>query len=188
MTTETSSPVPGVAARRWQRLGALLVLVASTLACDQGTKVWATRALSGAAPRTLLGGGVELRLAHNRGAFLSLGDSLPEHWRTALLTGVVGLALVGMLLVSMRTAWRGGAWLGLAAMAGAGLSNWVDRVRFDGQVTDFVLLRAGPLHTGIFNWADVVVMGAAVLVVVQANRHPPADSPPNAPPPTLQSG
>jgi signal peptidase II len=46
------------------------------------------------------------------------------------------------------------------------MSNLFDRVTRQGLVTDFVFIRVGPFHTGVFNAADVMVMvGMAVLVI-----------------------
>jgi hypothetical protein len=54
--------------------------------------------------------------------------------------------------------------LGLALMVAGGLSNLVDRLFQSGAVTDFMVLRLGPLHTGVFNLADVgIVLGTVAL-------------------------
>jgi glycogen debranching enzyme len=49
--------------------------------------------------------------------------------------------------------------------------DWLDRVRDDGAVTDFVSLGLGQLRTGIFNVADLaIVAGLLVFLVVGAGR------------------
>src|ERR1035438_9878929 len=57
------------------RLGAILLVLVCTVGCDQATKHFARTELSQMAPQALPGGFVELTLAENPGAFLSLGTS-----------------------------------------------------------------------------------------------------------------
>jgi signal peptidase II len=117
------------------------------------------------------------RLVHteNSGAFLSLGAALPEHARTVIFTGVVGLlsiaALLAALLVRRLEPWQIMA-LGLIAAGGCG--NWIDRLTNGGRVTDFLNVGIGPLRTGIFNVADMALMIGVTLLLVVAL--PPAAS------------
>jgi signal peptidase II len=46
--------------------------------------------------------------------------------------------------------------------------NLIDRILYDGRVTDFLNFGIGPLRTGIFNVADVVGVIGAVLLFVQS--------------------
>ena len=51
------------------------------------------------------------------------------------------------------------------------MSNLVDRFVWHGLVTDFMVVRVGPLHTGVFNLADfAIVVGVLVLVVSPPTR------------------
>ena len=45
----------------------------------------------------------------------------------------------------------------LALILAGGVGNLIDRLRFVGRVTDFLYLSAGPLHTGVFNVADMAI-------------------------------
>ena len=114
----------------------------------------------------LPGGFGELRLAENPGSFLSLGESLSVPMRTALLTIGVGAGLLGLLAYLVSGA--GLSWFsftGLAMAWAGGMSNLIDRVARQGNVTDFVIIHIGPLHTGVFNAADVVILlGVATLI------------------------
>ena len=49
-------------------------------------------------------------------------------------------------------------------MAG-GTSNLIDRMVQQGLVTDFIFLQVGPLHTGVFNVADVLIMLGLAMTV-----------------------
>jgi len=108
---------------------------------------------------TLFHGLGELRLAENPGAFLNLGAALPSSVRTVVFTLGVGAGLVGLCgYLAGRTRLNRLAFAGLALIVAGGMSNFIDRIARDGLVTDFIMLRFGPFHTGIFNMADLAVM------------------------------
>jgi signal peptidase II len=52
-------------------------------------------------------------------------------------------------------------------LCAGGIGNLLDRVRYDGYVTDFLNMSIGPLRTGIFNLADVALMAGIVLFMFQ---------------------
>ena len=68
-----------------------------------------------------------------------------------------------ILLLSQRTA-HPLRLLGFCFVIGGGMGNIIDRLLY-GSVTDFLILSAGPVRTGIFNMADVSVMLGTGLVV-----------------------
>jgi signal peptidase II len=147
------------------RLLILSLVLGCTVGCDQASKHLARTELKHRSI-ALPGGWGEFRLAENSGSFLSFGGSLPESWRFALLTVGVGVGLLGLLAYLARSSQLGCvSFIGLALAWAGGTSNLIDRVTRDGQVTDFLLLRAGPLHTGVFNAADVVIMFGTTLLL-----------------------
>lgn len=160
-----------------RRVGAGLAVL-STVAADRLAKEAATRLLSGRPPVEWFGGLLRFTLVENRGAFLSAGGRLPEGIRFALLVAGLGVALLGALavLLAQRTlpARRGFAG---AVMLGGGLANWLDRLP-DGSVTDYLVLAAGPLHTGVFNLADVAIVAGALawLAPTRTGRSPASPS------------
>ena len=96
----------------------------------------------------------------------------------ALLRVGVGLGLSGLLVyLAGSTRLTRYSFIGLALMWAGGTSNLIDRISRDGLVTDFIFIRVGPLHTGVFNAADVLIMmGLAVLVYdFWKRRHLPTD-------------
>jgi len=107
---------------------------------------------------------VQFTLADNPGAFLSLGSTLSRPARVALSIGS-GLVLAGLLAYLVRTReLRPAPFLGLALVCAGGASNLIDRFARHGLVTDFVIVRAGPLHTGVFNLADsAIILGILLL-------------------------
>jgi len=142
---------------------ALLVLAAvSTIACDRGTKMLASTHLAGTPARSYLGGSVRILYAENTGAFLSLGAGAPEWLRRDVLSVFIGLSLLAIGILAWRQRTHPLAGVGLGLIWAGGLSNLADRL-MAGHVVDFVMLSAGPLHTGVFNVADVAITTGVVL-------------------------
>jgi signal peptidase II len=46
----------------------------------------------------------------------------------------------------------------------------IDRILHNGTVVDFLNVGIGPLRTGIFNIADIAIMGGAVLLLITTIR------------------
>ena len=155
------------------RIAILLLALGCTAGCDQTSKHIARSELGQMGFITLPGGFGELRLAENPGSFLSLGDSLPTPLRLALFTIGAGIGLAGLLVYlafGCRLSWLSFAALGLA-WAG-GMSNLFDRITRHGLVSDFIYIRMGPFHTGVFNVADFVIMlGIAMFACDLWRRH-----------------
>jgi signal peptidase II len=153
-------------------------IVSATLALDQWTKHLARAMLSVSAPRELAGGLVTLLYAENAGAFLSLGAALPGIARTAIFTGAVAIALIvaTYVLVTGKLSRLSDAYA-LALLIGGGIGNVIDRIARDGRVTDFIYISAGPLHTGVFNIADMAITGAVVwLALTSIGKSAPSTS------------
>ena len=152
--------------RSWgfrQRLLLLLLTLAACTGCDQQTKALAAGQLRGRDAISFIGGVVRLDYAENPGAFLSLGDSLPVAWRTTvfIIAPLLGIAAVLLYTLLRRQArWQV---LALALMCGGGLGNLIDRMRFEGYVRDFMVVGIGPVHTGIFNFADMFLMAGCAM-------------------------
>lgn len=153
-----------------KRLPLIVAVLLSNMALDQWTKLIATEAFKGKPTRQYLGDTFRFTWATNEGAFLSLGANLPDGLRYWVLTVAVGGLLLGILyfavmgkgLTAMPVA-------GYALIAAGGLSNWVDRARFDGKVVDFMNLGLGSLRTGIFNVADLQILVGIGLVLLAGN-------------------
>jgi signal peptidase II len=149
-----------------QFLLVLLVLLCC-VGCDQAVKAFAKGALAFSPPVLLLDGAVRFQYAENPGAFLSLGAGLPAGVRYlfgVVLVGATQLALFAFLMRarSLTTRQR----LGFSLFLAGGLGNWIDRIANDGRVIDFVSLGLGPLHTGIFNVADVAITAGIVVILL----------------------
>jgi len=120
------------------------------------------------------GGFGEFRLAENPGSFLGFGDSLPKLLRLAIFTIGVGMGLFSLLAYLVF----GGRFsrlifAGLGLVWAGGMSNMIDRITRHGRVSDFIFIRIGRFHTGVFNVADAVIMigGAVIVCDLWLRRH-----------------
>lgn len=136
-----------------------------TIGCDRATKLAASALLDPGAVLWLAAGWVRLELVQNAGAFMSLGSALPDWVRMPLLLGVVPLLVLAASVLALRESGaRVRFVLAAALLAGGGIGNWLDRLAHHGLVTDFVSVGMGPIRTGIFNVADLAVVGGALLL------------------------
>src|SRR3954451_5182950 len=133
-------------------------VIAGVLLLDQSTKRLARATPANFTPRHYLGHVITLVYTENAGAFLSIGSTLPEHVRTIVFDVIVAIGLLAALVVLFRgKVTSHGDDLALAFIIGGGIGNLIDRLRFAGRVTDFIYLQTGPLHTGVFNVADMAI-------------------------------
>lgn len=149
------------------RIAIILLTVLGCVGCDQATKALARKHLPLQQVISLFNDTVRLEHTENPGAFLSLGDTLSSTARRLLFT------LGGAVLVTATAVWAFRSRrmsvsqiVGAALICGGGLGNVIDRVSQGGNVTDFLNVGVGSVRTGIFNFADMVLMlGVALLVV-----------------------
>ena len=154
-----------------------LVLI-GCVACDQISKTAAREYLPGTGIHSYLGDTFRLEYAQNPGGFLSLGESLPSTVRYDGLVVGVGAFLTALLAWAvLSTRLSGLQRIAVAAIGAGGASNLLDRIRFEGTVTDFLNLGIGPLRTGIFNFADAILMCGLMALVLSWNRHRAASAP-----------
>lgn len=157
---------------------ALFLLIAAVVALDQWTKQLVRAHLT--APRAYAGNLVTLIYTENEGAFLSLGATLSPSARTAIFTVAVGFAVaiaIGMLVMRKVV---GIDAVAVALIAAGGVGNLIDRIARHGRVTDFIYMQAGPLHTGVFNVADVAITGGVIWLLFSSflpkAKHPPGEA------------
>ena len=141
-------------------------VTALVVALDQLTKIAAVAWLADAPARTWLGGSFRLQYVENRGAFLSLGASLPDWVRTGVFVVAVMavLVMISIYILRGKQVASGELWAASLFVSG-GLGNLIDRVLL-GYVRDFANIGFGPVRTGVFNVADVAIsLGAVVLLI-----------------------
>lgn len=134
------------------------------IGCDQATKQIAMSAL-GDSPHTYWDGILRLELSYNSGAFLSIGDNLSPLLRQGIFFwGVAALLLASLLCLFFANRITRPQIVGFGLCFAGGVSNLIDRFRFNGAVVDFLNLGVKHLRTGIFNVADMLILtGAAIL-------------------------
>ena len=140
--------------------------------CDQVSKSAARAFLEAGAIQSLFADSLRLQLVENPGSFLSLGASLPEPVRFALLTAAVSVLLIALVCVALFSRRLGPkGFIALALVAGGGIGNLIDRLIHDGRVTDFLNIGIGSLRTGIFNLADMAILAGAFLLFLTYRAH-----------------
>lgn len=150
---------------RGVRLFTLAVVAAAVVALDQWTKMLVRKWVG--PPRTFGRGLLTLLHTENTGAFLSIGADLPEFVRTIVFAGFVSVMLVMFTIAVVRgSIAKTGDNVAAAMIIGGGFGNLIDRVLRSGRVTDFLYLEAGPLHTGVFNLADVAITAGVIWLIV----------------------
>lgn len=134
---------------------------------DQATKFWAVKNLMGQNPTVYLNGLFQLVYAENPGAFLGLGGAWTREVRFVIFALIVFLGLGGMLWYLLKKEnYKINLYAYTFILAG-GFGNLWDRVfHEDGHVIDFMLMEIwGPLRTGVFNVADMFIVGGVLLAL-----------------------
>jgi signal peptidase II len=148
-----------------KRLILIFIVLISCVGCDQATKSIAVSHISATETISYLGDTLRLQLSYNRGAFLSMGHSLPDNLRHSLFTVGPFCVLLGSLIFILLS--KSGSFsmvLAISLLAAGGVGNLIDRILHDGTVVDFLNVGIGSLRTGIFNIADVAIMVGAFLL------------------------
>lgn len=141
-------------------------ILALNISCDQISKSIVRNKIGEHEQISVIENYVKLMRVENKGAFLSLGDSLPKPVRFILLS-LFPLAILGFGLgyLFSKTSLPRLSVLGFAFVIGGGIGNLYDRV-VHGSVTDFLYMDFVIFHTGIFNMADVSIMTGISIVIL----------------------
>jgi signal peptidase II len=154
-----------------ERLILIFIVLFFCVGCDQATKSIVVSNLPELKTFSYLGDTLRLQLTYNRGAFLSLGSSLPDVSRHSIFTVGICLLLIGALTFALFS--KAGTFsvvLAVSLFFAGGVGNLIDRILHGGSVVDFLNVGIGPLRTGIFNIADVAIMGGTVVLFFLALR------------------
>ena len=136
------------------------VLAGLILILDQGTKLWAARALS-AEPLVLIPGALELTYLENRGAVWGL----MQGWRIVFLVATfVFLCILVWFYAKKRKDMTVLTRVILSLLFAGAIGNLIDRV-FLGYVRDMIYFSL--INFPVFNVADSAITIAAALLVIE---------------------
>jgi len=156
---------------RFIQLVVVAITLLSCVGCDQATKAIAKEHLPRNEALSFAHDSIRLQYTENKGAFLSIGSSLPDRTRGLLFTVGIGVIVSGILgYLLFVPALSHATTIALSLIAGGGLSNLVDRMAYGGNVVDFLNIGFGSLRTGIFNIADVAIMVGATILIVRSQK------------------
>ncbi len=164
----------------------ILALLAGIVAADHATKLIAITTLKDQPPLVFLGDLFRLQYAENTGAFLGLGGNMSEaarFWVLTLANSVILVGVAGYLFLARAMPFP--VVLALSLILAGGVGNLIDRIFRDGRVVDFMNMginfETWQLRTGIFNIADIAIMGGLFVLIgyellFAPKPAPPADS------------
>jgi signal peptidase II len=154
--------------RQLVRTLVIITLLSSNIGCDQVSKNIVRRRIEYNEQISLLNNYLTLTKIENTGAFLSVGESLPQPIKILLLTilPIVVLALAFVFLLTKKNL-SSLTVMGICFIVGGGIGNIYDRLVY-GSVTDFLHIDFVLFQTGIFNMADVSIMIGTCMVLFES--------------------
>ncbi|MEJ5994717.1 signal peptidase II [Pedobacter sp. Du54] len=149
----------------------ILALILVNVGCDQVSKIIVRQQVAYNENISLIKDHFTLTKVENTGAFLSMGDELPEFVRFTLLSLMPILVLgFGLYYLFSHANLPIGVQVGICFLIGGGIGNIYDRLKY-GSVTDFLHIDFGIFRTGVFNFADVSIMiGIGILLIQSFKR------------------
>ena len=155
-------------AKRLTKLLIGFILVISNISCDQITKNEARKNISPNERIELVNDNFVLTKVENTGAALGFGSEFHPTIKLFIFQLLPVLVLIYMFyFLYKREDISKLNFVAITFFIGGGIGNIIDRVLHK-SVTDFMYLELGPVHTGIFNMADVSVTIAAILFIISS--------------------
>lgn len=156
------------------RLIVVTAILLTSVILDQVTKRMAIAWLMDHPPIVYMGDFFRLQYAENTGAFLGLFGTKSAVLRNVLLIGFNSVILIGVSLFLFRPKQLSATMaVAFALILSGGMGNLIDRIAYGGVVVDFmnmglpwVSIRGWEPRTGIFNVADLAIMGGLLLVII----------------------
>ena len=146
----------------------ILSLLISNVSCDQISTSIVREVIQYDERIRLMNDHLTLMKVENTGAFLSLGNELPNALRIILLIALPVLVMTfGLFFLFTKVNLSKPTLIGLSFVLGGGIGNMYDRIVY-GSVTDFLHIDFVIFQTGIFNMADVSIMTGMFLILFQS--------------------
>jgi len=153
--------------KKTQRLILVALIIILGLLGDIATKKVAQQSLRDVPPISWLNDTVRIEYHENLGAFLGLGADQSREIRFLFLVVFVGLVLAATIFFAVNNQELSRVPLiGLSLVTAGGLGNLIDRIFNNGAAVDFLQVGIGPLRTGIFNVADLEIMGGIAMFIL----------------------
>jgi signal peptidase II len=152
------------------RAAIVIAIVMLNVGCDQISKSIVRSHVEAYSSLRFLHDHFMLTRVENTGAFLSLGDQIPGFLHNVLLSIIPAAFLVlGIWYLIRITTLSNLTLVGICFMIGGGAGNVFDRI-IHGSVTDFLYLDFPPLHTGVFNMADLSITTGVIIILIDMVR------------------
>jgi signal peptidase II len=150
------------------RYGLILFLLTANISCDQISKTMVRERMFHREEISVLSSYFRLIKVENTGAFLSLGNAMPQPFKDIILAFLPLLFLViAGIYVFANKALSLSRVIAISFVVGGGIGNIYDRL-VHGSVTDFLHIDLGIIRTGIFNMADVSIMVGMVMLLIES--------------------
>jgi signal peptidase II len=149
----------------FRRLFIVLFTLFFIIYSDQYTKSIAQKYLSGLSPVSFYSETVIFSYVENSGGFLGMVSKYPWYFQFFLLNICVPVILLYCLYYLLfKKNLPALPITTLSIITGGGISNLIDRIINNGAVIDFIQIRIGLFKTGIFNLADIYIIGGSFLL------------------------
>lgn len=146
----------------------ILVIILLNVGCDQISKSIVREHVDYYENIKLFSEYITLTKVENSGAFLSMGDSLHSGVKFVLLLLMpVAVLVMGVYFVLTRKDLSPTMVFGVCCVIGGGIGNLYDRILY-GSVTDFLHIDFIVFQTGVFNAADLSIMGGMLLIIIDS--------------------
>ncbi|WP_316752375.1 signal peptidase II [Pedobacter gandavensis] len=146
----------------------ILVIILLNVGCDQISKSIVRDHVAYYENIKLFSDYVTLTKVENSGAFLSMGDALHSGIKFVLLLLMpVAVLVLGVYFVMTRKDLSPVMVFGVCCVIGGGIGNLYDRILY-GSVTDFLHIDFVVFQTGVFNAADMSIMGGMLLIIIDS--------------------
>jgi len=143
----------------------ILLLLSFVIYSDQYTKSIAVNYLSALPAISCCSDTFILTYIENSNGFLGITSTYPWYLKFFLLNICVPLVLLYCLCyLFLKNRLSLPHLSTLSIITAGGISNLLDRLIHNGSVIDFMQLHIGPFTSGIFNLADVYILGGSFLL------------------------
>jgi signal peptidase II len=150
------------------RIFLILLVLALNIGCDQVSKAIVRHKMTDYDQIGFLHNHLTLMKVENKGAFLSVGNTLTGPIRLIMLNLLpLSAVLFGLYFIFSRADLNRITLFAVIMIVGGGIGNIYDRI-VHGSVTDFLHINFEVFQTGIFNVADMSIMAGMFTLLIHA--------------------